>query len=202
VLPTPAGRSILPVVVASVAVIAAVLVFVSRSGSSAPPPAEAAAAPFADGGGNGVPPDLSQMSPRDQFDRLYNRIMTASEQGDTATANRFSPMALMAYQNLPEVDQDARYHAAMLRLHGGDIPGAQALADSIGTLQKGHLFGYVLNAAIARFARDAARERQMYQGYLENLDREMAAGRLEYQDHKTMLDNFTKQAREAAGRSQ
>jgi len=142
------------------------------------------------------------MSPRDQFDRLFNRIMTASEQGDTATANRFSPMALQAYQNLPEVDQDARYHAAMLRLHGGDIAGAQALADTIGTIQKGHLFSYVLNTAIARFSNDQAKLKQNYEGYLTHLDAEMAAGRSEYQDHKAMLDNFTTQARAATGRGQ
>ena len=196
------GRSILPVAIAGVAVIAAVLVFVTRSSPpAAPGVAGAAAAPFA-GGGDGTPPDLSQMSPRDQFDRLFNRIMAASEQGDTATANRFSPMALMAYQNLPEVDQDARYHAAMLRLHGGDIEGAQALADTIGTMQKGHLFSYVLNAAIARFENDQAKLKLNYDGYLAHLDAEMAAGRAEYQDHKTMLDNFTTTARAATGKGQ
>jgi hypothetical protein len=201
-VPPPQGRSILPVAIAGVAVIAAVLVLVTRSSPAAPPDmAAGVAAPFA-GGGDGTPPDLSQMSPRDQFDRLYNRIMTASEQGDTATANRFSPMALMAYQNLPEVDQDARYHAAMLRLHGGDIEGAQALADSIGTIQKGHLFSYVLNTAIARFSNDQPKLKQSYEGYLDHLDAEMAAGRSEYQDHKTMLDNFTTQARAATGRGQ
>jgi len=197
--PAQSQRSILPVAIAGVAVIAAVLAFVSR-GPSGPP--AAATAGIAQGAPAGGMPDLSQMTPREQFDRLYNRVMTASEQGDTATANRFSPMALMAYQNLPEVDQDARYHAAMLRLHGGDIEGAQQLADSIGTVQKGHLFSYVLNAAIARFTGDQAGLKRSYEGYLGALDGETAAGRTEYQDHKTMLDNFTKQAREATGRSQ
>jgi hypothetical protein len=197
------GRSILPVAIAGVAVIAAVLVFVTRSSPAAAPnmAGAAAAAPFA-AGGDGTPPDLSQMTPREQFDRLFNRIMAASEQGDTATANRFSPMALVAYQNLPEVDQDARYHAAMLRLHGGDIEGAQALADTIGTIQKGHLFSYVLNSAIARFGNDQAKLKLNYEGYLAHLDAEMAAGRSEYQDHKTMLDNFTTTARAATGKAQ
>lgn len=196
--PAQSQRSILPVAIAGVAVLAAVLVLVSRGASGPPAAATASVAPGSPAGGM---PDLSQMTPREQFDRLYNRVMTASEQGDTATANRFSPMALMAYQNLPEVDQDARYHAAMLRLHGGDIEGAQVLADSIGTVQKGHLFSFVLNAAIARFTSDQAKVQQSYQGYLGSYEAEMAAGRTEYQDHKTMLDNFTRQAREATGRS-
>ena len=71
-------------------------------------------------------PDISQMSPRERFDRLYNRIMTAQEQGDQATVETFTPMALMAYAQLPEVDADAQYHLALLRLHAGDVAGAQA----------------------------------------------------------------------------
>jgi hypothetical protein len=177
-----------------------ILVFLLKSQPPAGTGADPAAQSAGQGGAPGALPDLSTMTPRDQFDRLYNRVMQASEQGDTATANRFSPMALQAYTNLPEVDQDARYHAAMIRLHGGDIPGAQALADTIGTLQKGHLFGFVLNAAIARFGQDERKLQQNYAGYLGALDVEMKAGRPEYQDHKTMLDNFTTTARTATGK--
>lgn len=197
-VPDQSPRPVLPVALAGIAVIAAVLVLVSRTGSA--PPVGTPAAPASAAAGGGMP-DLSQMSPREQFDRLFNRVMTASEQGDTATVNQFGPMALMAYQNLPEVDQDARYHAAMLRLHAGDIEGAQVLADSIGTVQEGHLFSFVLNAAIARFNSDQAKVQQSYQGFLGSYEAEMAAGRTEYMDHKTMLDNFTRQAREATGRS-
>ena len=60
---------------------------------------DAAPHELAEGGAPGALPDLASMTPREQFDRLYNRVMQASEQGDTATANRFSPMALQAYQN-------------------------------------------------------------------------------------------------------
>lgn len=177
---------------------ALILVIVWKAQPAAQPGPAAAAqeAPFAGGAGNGTPPDLSTMTPREQFDRLYNRIMSASEQGDTATANRFSPMAMTAYQNLPaaDVDADARYHMAMLKLHTGDVKGAQALADSILKIQPNHLFGFVLNAGIARFEKDDAKLRRNYSAYLKALDAEMKAGRPEYQDHKTMLDSFTKTA--------
>src|SRR5262245_58849471 len=36
-----------------------------------------------------APPDLSAMSPRERFDRLYRRVMGAAESGDTATVARF-----------------------------------------------------------------------------------------------------------------
>ena len=194
-VPTPAGSSpILPIALAGFAVIAAILVFVFKSQPAAPPPAAAASAPFASGGG-GTPPDLSTMTPRDQFLRLHDRVMTAAEQGDTATFNRFSPMALMAYQNLPEVDPDVRYHAATLRLHTGDIAGAKALADTITAGQKNHLFGFMLRAAIARFEGNKAATAEAYRGYLAALDAELKAARPEYGEHQSMLDNFTQTAR-------
>jgi hypothetical protein len=169
-----------------------VWLFGSRPAASAPP------APFADDqAAGGSPPDLSKMTPRDQFDRLYNRVMRASEQGDTATVARFSPMALMAYGNLPTVDADARYHAAMLRLHAGDMAGAEALADSILAGERNHLFGHVVAAAIARFRQDQAALQRTYAAYLGALDVETKAGRPEYEDHRSMLDAFTKTAREA-----
>lgn len=196
--PAAAGGSLMPVVLAGVAVVAAIMVFVLRSQPAAPPIA-AAGAPFASGGG--APPDLSTMTPREQFLRLHDRIMTAMEQGDTATFQQFTPMALMAYQNLPEVDPDVRYHAATLRLHSGDQAGARALTDSLVAADPTHLFGYMLRAALARFGGDPAGTTAAYRGYLASLEAELRKGRPEYLEHQQMLDRFTQSARaEAAGR--
>ena len=64
------------------------------------------------------------MTPRERFDRLFNRIMEAGQQGDTAQVARFTPMALGAYAQLDTFDADARYHAAVLHLQVGRIAGA------------------------------------------------------------------------------
>ena len=40
------------------------------------------------------------MTPRERFDRLFNRIMQAAERGDSAQVERFTPMALGAYHQL------------------------------------------------------------------------------------------------------
>ena len=114
------GRSLLPFAIAAGAGLVVALIIAYRSQSPAAATVEAPAAPFAASGG-GTPPDLSKMSPRDAFDRLFNRVMTASENGDTAQANRFTPMAIMAYGNLPEADTDARYDVALIKLHAGDF---------------------------------------------------------------------------------
>jgi len=176
-------------------VIALLLIFLTRG---APAPA-AASAPFADGagGGGGPPPDISNMSPRERFDRLYNRIMTAAENGDEATVTNFSPMALSAYTMLDTVDADARYHAALIKLHTGDIDGATALGDTILANNPGHLFGYIVLGTVARFRKDDAGLNKAYSGFLSHYEAEMKAGRAEYTDHARSITDFKKAAESA-----
>jgi hypothetical protein len=181
-----------------VGVVAVLLVLITRG---SPPPVAAAGppdAPFA-AGADGPPPDISKMSPRERFDRLYNRIMTAAENGDDKTASTFTPMALAAYGMLDSVDADARYHAALIKLHTGDINGATALGDTILAKNPGHLFGYVVLGTVARFRKDDAGLNQAYRDFLAHYDSEMKAGRSEYGDHSRSLTEF-KQAAEAARR--
>jgi hypothetical protein len=135
------------------------------------------------------------MSPRERFDRLYNRIMTASEGGDTATVAQFMPMALSAYTMLDSVDADARYHASMLRLHTGDVDGAGALADTILAKDPGHLFGFVIRGTVARWGRNEAALDAAHKEFLAGYDREIARGRGEYRDHQIILDRFRAEAR-------
>jgi hypothetical protein len=139
----------------------------------------------------GTPPDLSAMSPREQFDRLYNRVMRAAEQGDTATVIRFSPMAFSAYERLDTVDADARYHAAVLRLHvQGDTATALRLADTILAEHPKHLFGFLVRATAGRLVGDERLVRRATADFLAAWDAEVKAGRPEYRDHQTMLDQF------------
>lgn len=180
------------------ALIAGLLIFLTR-GAPAPAAEVAASAPFAGGAaaGGGPPPDISNMSPRERFDRLYNRIMTAAENGDEATVTNFTPMALSAYGMLDTVDADARYHAALIKLHTGDIDGATALGDTILGNNPGHLFGYIVLGTVARFRKDDAGLNKAYSGFLRHYDAEMKAGRAEYSDHARSITDF-KKAAEAA----
>ncbi len=175
-------------VVAGLAVLAVVLVLVWRS---APP------TPAAPGGTTGDPAaiDLASMTPRERFDRLYDRVMRAAEQGDAATVGRFAPMALAAYEQLDARDADARYHAAMIRMHTDDPAGAAALADTIRAEAPSHLFSFVIHATLARQRNDPARQREEEAGFLAAYDAEIAAGREEYQQHRFILDQMLEQAR-------
>jgi hypothetical protein len=145
------------------------------------------------------PPDLSTMSPRERFNRLYNRIMRGAEAGDEATVSRFTPMALMAYAQLDTIDADARFHAALLRVHTGDAAAARALGDTVLQQSPGHLFGYVILGTVARWQKDDTALRKAYSGFLQHYDAEMKVGREEYKEHATSLNDFHQAALTAKG---
>jgi hypothetical protein len=153
----------------------------------------AAGGTFAPGGG-GPAPDISQMTPRQRFDRLFNRIMQAAEQGDSAQVVRFTPMALGAYAQLDTTDADARYHAAVLRLQVGDAAGAAALADTILAQSPGHLFGYLIRGTAARLTNDTAARAQAEHDFLAHYNAEMAAARIEYREHGPVVEEFKNEA--------
>ena len=140
------------------------------------------------------PPDLSTMSPRERFNRLYNRIMRGAEAGDEASVTRFTPMALMAYAQLDTIDADARFHAALLQVHTGNADGAKALGDTVLSQTPGHLFGYVILGTVARWKKDEPALRRAYAGFLQHYDAEMKAGRAEYEEHTRSLEDFRKAA--------
>ncbi len=182
-------------VVVSVLLLVAVLALVVRGSGGAPEAAGAvgaggAVAPFAGGSGGGTPPDISNMSPRERFDALYNRIMRASESGDQQTVTTFTPMAMMAYEQLDAIDADARFHLATLKLHGGDVAGASAIADTLLAKDPGHLFGYVIRGTVARWNKDDAALKLAYKAFLSHYDAETKKGRPEYGDHERMMTDF------------
>ena len=147
----------------------------------------------------GPAPDISQLSPRERFDRLYNRIMQAAGQGDTVQVQRFTPMALGAYAQLDTFDADARYHAAVIRLQSGDVAGAHALADTILEQSPDNLLGYLVRGTAASLADDPGARAQAEREFLRRFDREMAAGRAEYRDHAPVIETFKKEAERRTG---
>lgn len=148
------------------------------------------AGPVASTGATGTPPDISNLSPRERFDRLFNRVMRAAESGDEATVTNFAPMALSAYGMLDQIDADARYHAALIDLHTGNIDGASALADSILTADPGHLFGYIVRGTIARFQKNDAVLQQAYKDFRSHYAAEKKRARPEYEDHAKSIEEF------------
>lgn len=153
----------------------------------------AAAGPAADD----MLPDIGNMTPRERFDRLYARALRAAQSGDAAAAAQFTPMALAAYGMLDSVDADARYHAALLHLHAGTTAQPRLLADTILATEPGHLFGYLIRAAAARWERDDAALLSAYREFLTHDQAEMARGRAEYDPHRATIEETRRLANAA-----
>jgi hypothetical protein len=190
---TMSGRT--PWIIAGVSLaglLAAVLVMVARQSSGVPTGGVLARASASQ---NTEPaPDISNMTPRERFNRLYNRVMQAAQSGDEATVSRFTPMALAAYAQLDTIDSDARYHAALLKVHTGNVAEARALADTILAADPGHLFGYVVRGTVARFQKNEKELSRAYSGFLKRYEPEMKLNRPEYSEHQTSLNDFRKAA--------
>jgi hypothetical protein len=109
-------------------------------------------------------------------------------------------MTLMAYGQLDSTDADARYPAALLKVHTGEIDASRAFADTILAWNPGHLFGYVVWGTIARFRKDTKEPDRAYTGFLKHYDQEMKLERPQYAEHQTSLDDFRKAALQATAR--
>jgi hypothetical protein len=142
----------------------------------------------------GPAPDISAMTPRERFDRLFNRIMQAASRRDSAEVERFTPMALGAYRQLDVTDADARYHAAVLHLQVGNLDAARALADTILAESPAHLFGYVIRGEVAKLGGDSTLRGRAERDFLSHYDAEMGAKRVEYLEHQPVLEEFRREA--------
>ena len=186
---------------AVLAVHAAVIIVATRGRSPAAPlPVEAASAaqaPFAGGSGapSGRAPDISNLSPREAADRLYERIARASEAGDTAQVAFFAPMAINAYGNVTPLDADARLHIGLIQLGLGNTGAALAQADSITRFDATHLFGPLLKARAAEQSGNRGTEREALRAFNATFDAEMRKNLPEYQQHASLLTETRSAAR-------
>ncbi len=151
--------------------------------------------------GVGGPPDISQMTPRQQADALFNRVMTAAENGDQQTVTGFSPMALEAYRLLGVLDIDARYHVGLINLVTGSHDVTLAQADSIAETAPNHLYAIILRAEVAEERGDQAALQAARQAFLDAYEAERASNRPEYAEHPRILERFHDGVLQAQGQS-
>lgn len=184
----------LPWIAAAAIIILTVAAIIWRvTGDSAPTPAGggvAAAAAPAPAAAPGALPDISQMTPMERFIRLNDRIMMAAAQGDTATVQTFLPMALSAYDQLPTVDTDARYHAGLLRAEAREFEAARAIADTILTADPANLIGLTLLGTIGELTGNPTLLADARRRFLAAWDAEIGKPNQEYLDHREVLDAF------------
>lgn len=152
--------------------------------------ASGAGAPGGDAGGMPSAQELSQMSPRQAADRLFNRTMRLRSSGDEAgRAPFFARMGVRAYRRIPdsEVDADVRFHIGLLQLVQEAPDAAAAEADTILSEHPAHLLGLLL-AARAAEARGAEEEARRWRDSLEAAgSRTSLDARPEYRAHESLL---------------
>ena len=126
-------------------------------------------------------------SPREQADRLFNRVMSERESGDTARARFFLPMAIQAYGGVGDLDADGLYHLSLLHNLNEDYDAALATAEGILAKSPNHLLALSAAANAARGKGDNAGARKYYERFLSAYDTESQQAKQEYQDHGRML---------------
>lgn len=127
--------------------------------------------------------DISQLSPRDAADQLFNRVMGAAETGDTVTAQGFMPMAIQAYELAQPLDMDGLYHLSLLQRTASQFDRALATAQQMLEAEPNHTLGLSaagLAAAELGMTDEAA---GFFQLLLDHIDTEMSRPLPEYQGH-------------------
>lgn len=164
-----------------------------RKNAPGAPGASATTGPVA---GDANATDIWEMSPRERFTRLSDRIERAYESGDSAQVVQFFPMATGAFEMLPESDRDAdaRFHMAMMLSEVGQMATAQAQVDSLMLQSPGNLLGYWLIARLATIRGDSTAARAARASFMQGWDSEIASGQEEYTAHRNLLDKFHQEA--------
>ena len=139
------------------------------------------------------------MTPREAADRLFNRIMTAAQRGDTAQALQFVPMALQAYEMVGKLDADARYHVGLIHVTAGDIESAHTQANLLLKAAPNHLLGLILEHTVAKRRGNEDSATRAYKRFLSAYEGEMATRKAEYLDHETGIANFHRAATASVG---
>jgi hypothetical protein len=143
--------------------------------------------------GAATAPDISSMSPEERASRLFNRVMTYSEQGKQDSARFFAPMAIQAYEMIGPPDAHAQYDIGVISAAVGDVARARAEADTILAARPKHLLGLVLAIRAAELARDSVADAEFRRRLLAAEPTERSALK-EYAEHSRDIDDALKKA--------
>ena len=146
-------------------------------------------------GGMPRAPDISQLTPAQRAERLYDRIMREAEAGKTEEVRTFLPMAVAAYEMIAPLNLDQRYDLGRIGEVGGDTTLARAQADTILRQRPTHLLGLILGAKAARMVGNEPHARQFDVRLLSVAPREQGAALPEYLLHKNDIDQALAAAR-------
>lgn len=138
--------------------------------------------------------DVLSMTPQQQADALFDRVMRLSAEGKRDSVQFFGPMAMGIYEQMQPLDLDQRFDLGTIALATGATPVARAQADTILRKDANHLLGLTLLSRAARAAGQAADASRADARLRQAADAELklAAQKPEYQRHKGDIDTELK----------
>lgn len=171
---------------------AAMFILILVVGWSMVRPAGPAAPAGMPSGAGGVDPnapgttDISQMSPREAADRLFDRVMRTISAGDTAGAMGFQPMAVQAYEIAQPLDMDGMFHLALLQ-ELADPAGALATAQQMMEQEPNHILALGVAAEASAAMGNLDQATQYFQQLVSAYDTEFARNLVEYDGHRQVM---------------
>ena len=151
-------------------------------------------APFASSAAPGArAPDISNLSPTDIANRLFDRVMRLNDEGKADSVAFFAPMAVQAYQMVESeqghpLDADQRFDVGRIGEVAGALQIARAQADTILQQHPDHLLGLLLAAQAAKLSGNTS-ELNEYKATFERVKkRELAKNLPEYKRHRADID--------------
>lgn len=209
--PNRGKQSLVPWAIAAVALLAALATLAARGfnasrGSSLDAPQNAlpqaglddrSAAPPAGGDAAVRAPDISNLSPQERAERLFNRVMILSSQGKTDSVQFFAPMAITAYQMLEPLSTDQRYDMGRIAEVAGQLDISRAQADTILRTAPNNLLGLILGARTAQLLGQRAKKAGYDRELLAAEKTELARGLDEYKRHEDDIRRALADARVA-----
>jgi len=170
----------------SIVVAVAGVIFMTGGNSAVAPPPTVSPNTSAGSG----QPDISSMSPREAADRLFNRVIMASEQGNTDEALQFAPMAIQAYERVSRLDADAHYHMGLIYEVAGEFDNVRNQVAIIRQYTPDHLLGLILEHGVAEKSGDPFAAARAAAAFAAAYDAEIRADRPEYEAHRKTIEAF------------
>ncbi len=197
----------LPWIIAGIAIIALVAYFAGGAYGSRAGSGSSASRTALDGSGMpGSPPgaavrgpDISQLTPQESADRLYNRVMLLAGQGKADSVLFFAPMAISAYEMMSPLNVDQRYDIGHIAEVAGALQMAKAQSDTILAGNPTHLLGLILGARAASLDKNETARRAFDARILSVYDAEMAKRLPEYERHADEIERAVSEARRPVG---
>jgi hypothetical protein len=154
------------------------------------------AAPFANGMNGGAAvraPSISNLTPNEIAEKLFNKIMLLNTQGKSDSVQFFAPMAIQAYQMLEQqqghpFEIDQRYDVGRIAEIAGAIPFAKAQADTILRQQPDHLLGLILAAHVAKLSGNTSTLQEYTRHFARVKRAELGKNLPEYRSHRADID--------------